>query len=903
MAIKLGSLSNEDLSSWSDEGELPRALETIKAETKTLSERLPFETLTTNEKSYDEISTVRLQSSIKSLVGIIGPFIRTAEPVICSKEATVGSIHQAVTDQIEANEIAQKVGKEKGYQNLLGDYFQGIQTELEPVLEMVQWLKTIHSLKLPVPFMQALIQDSHGVIGTFHNFSDKWKKDLQAIEESFHLLSEFGEMKSEFFDGRSFHDVSMGSIQKRVNVALGSMNNILRWADYCRLVQQGENNGLAMLMESLATGDLPSEQAEDMFLFTVYDSIAQRLVQEHEVLSTFTRHRHEERRKKFVQLDKRILELSRERIAYHASRTRPPMGIGRGPIRTWTESALLDREINKTMRHIPIRRLLERAGKAIKALKPCFMMSPMSVAQFLEPGEHEFDVVIMDEASQLKPHEALGAVARAKQAIIVGDPKQLPPTTFFDAMADNLEEQEEETSIDDTESILDSCMTVKFPTTRLKWHYRSEHESLIAFSNSEWYDNDLIIFPSPDDSQTDLGIQFHYIEDAKYASQKNLKEAEYVAQAIIDHGKRNSGLSLGVGTFNLQQKNLIEDLVEKLRKEGPANDTAVENLLANETEPLFIKNLENLQGDERDVIYISCTYGPDVETGKIYQRFGPINGRNGSRRLNVMFTRAKKRMEIFSSMQPEDVIGGPKSSLGANALKRFLRYASSGQITEAGEITNREPDSDFEIAVAKVLKQHGYEIKPQVGVAGFFIDIGICHPDREGEFIVGIECDGAAYHSARSARDRDRLREEVLLRRGWRIYRIWSTDWFKNRDVEIDRLLKTLAKYREEDSHVVRTKEKAAITVPKEHKIERQSGQELRARLLEYRRENITPRETSPSDGVLRNDLLLALVEMRPTSLDEFQERIPSQLRENIYSDERQFLDDIFSIIETSIDG
>jgi very-short-patch-repair endonuclease len=249
--------------------------------------------------------------------------------------------------------------------------------------------------------------------------------------------------------------------------------------------------------------------------------------------------------------------------------------------------------------------------------------------------------------------------------------------------------------------------------------------------------------------------------------------------------------SLGVGAFNITQKDLIIECLDRICRNDSSAREAID-VLSNRAEKLFIKNLENLQGDQRDVIFISCTFGPDPETGRVFQRFGPINSENGWRRLNVMFTRAKRRMEVFSSMSPEDIAGGPNVKRGVNDFKRFLEYASTGRIIDPVAASDKTPDSDFELAVADTVRSMGFQVHPQVGVAGFYIDVAVLRPNRNDEFILGIECDGATYHSAKSARDRDRLREEILRRRGWKIHRIWSTDWFKNQPNEIARLKEVL---------------------------------------------------------------------------------------------------------------
>ena len=440
-------------------------------------------------------------------------------------------------------------------------------------------------------------------------------------------------------------------------------------------------------------------------------------------------------------------------------------------------------------RHIPIRQLVRRAGGALRALKPCFMMSPMSVAQYLQPGSPEFDLLVIDEASQVKPEDALGAIIRAKQSVIVGDPKQLPPTTFFDRLGEDDEDEDEQMAAQQAESILDIARDI-FANRTLEWHYRSKHESLIAFSNSQFYDGRLLVFPSPHPDRSEFGVKRHYVEEGRFSARRNVEEARAVAAAVRRHLLEHQDESLGVATFNRQQRDLILAEIEQLQKRDVEFDEVLRRQEEDSSpEPFFVKNLENVQGDEREVIFISTTYGPDPDTGRVYQRFGPITGGDGWRRLNVIFTRAKKRVEVFTSLRSEDIVVSESRSRGVVALRNYLTFAESGIIPDLGESSGKGPDSDFEIDVANVLAGRGYEVTPQVGVARFFIDIGVRDPAGSGAYVLGVECDGATYHSSKSARDRDRLRLEILKRKGWRMHRVWSTDWFSKRDAEVDRLL------------------------------------------------------------------------------------------------------------------
>jgi very-short-patch-repair endonuclease len=581
----------------------------------------------------------------------------------------------------------------------------------------------------------------------------------------------------------------LGELHARLSEIEETGSRLDEWLLYCRTVSKAKALGLTALVELLESGDLPAQSAKDCFLLAFYRERVKALLKEKETLGGFSRVSYENTRKRFQQLDRQVQELTRKDLAFRIRNRTVPLGRTGAP-KDKTGYHLLEHEVGKQKRHIPIRQLMSRAGEALKALKPCFMMSPLSVAQYLEPGRQTFDLVIMDEASQLRPEDALGAIARAKQIVVVGDPNQLPPTTFFERIGD-VAEEEEEAVLDDTESILEVCMRTYRPLRRLRWHYRSQHESLIAFSNSEFYQNDLIIVPSPTLGSESLGIRHHFVDGAHFSGRKNILEAQRVVQHVIQHVTRTPELSLGVGTFNVEQKELIEEILETVQKRDPRAARAIEKFNERYThEPLFVKNLENLQGDERQVIFISCTYGPEPESGKVKQRFGPINHPQAWRRLNVLITRARVRVEVFTSMRAQDVLVEPSSTArGRVALRNYLEYVETGKWKDPGQVSERLPDSDFEVMVAEELRKHGYKCMPQVGVAGFFVDIGVLHPKYPNEFVLGIECDGASYHSQNSVRDRDRLRQEILEGRKWKIHRVWSTDWWTNPKNEVQRML------------------------------------------------------------------------------------------------------------------
>jgi transcription elongation GreA/GreB family factor len=522
----------------------------------------------------------------------------------------------------------------------------------------------------------------------------------------------------------------------------------------------------------------------------------------------------DELRASLAEKDKEIIQLSRRQLrAKVKADARPPMGNGVGKKSAWTNMALIENEISKKQRFIPVRDLTQRAGEALAELKPCWMMSPLAVAQYVPKGSVQFDLCIIDEASQMPPESAIGALLRCSQAVVVGDTNQLPPSSYFKTLIDDEEADDDEAVLN--ESVLEMANGSFRPARRLRWHYRSQHSGLIKFSNRLVYDDNLIVFPSATEIMARMGVEFRGVK-GRYKASTNPVEAKAIIEAIIEFMQTDPDRSLGVVTLNQKQRDLITEEFEY----AIANNRAVQKYIDtwkernDGLEEFFIKNLENVQGDERDVIFIGTVYGAEEPGARVMQRFGPINGLAGKRRLNVLFTRAKQKVVTFSSMTAADIEAEENSNPGVYMLKRWLEYTASG-VLDAGEITEREPDSDFEVFVIDQIKAMGCTPVPQVGVAGYFVDIGVRHPEWPHGFVLGVECDGATYHSAKSARDRDRLRQEILERLGWKLHRIWSTDWFNNPRQEAERLRKVIAerlivlKAREHE-YAQKTKEKSA---------------------------------------------------------------------------------------------
>lgn len=451
-----------------------------------------------------------------------------------------------------------------------------------------------------------------------------------------------------------------------------------------------------------------------------------------------------------------------------------------------------------------IRNLIADMPTSFTKLAPCVLMSPLSVAQYLPAGQAQFDLVIFDEASQISTWDAIGAIARGRQAIIVGDPKQLPPTNFFGRSDDGTDDGAELAEFEkDMPSILDEVAAAGIPTHRLNWHYRSRDEALIAFSNHFYYDGGLVTFPSPDASGE--AVRLHKVmgtyQRAKGSTNPDEARAiaAFIRKRLTEWLKRpeDDRPTLGVITFNMQQQGLILDLLDGERKANPEFEWFFSD---DREEPLIVKNLENIQGDERDVMLFSITFGPD-QAGKITMNFGAMNKDGGEKRLNVAVTRARAELHVFASITADQIDMNKTRARGVADLKAFLDFAGRGAMALAGQDSGSvgPADSPFEEAVRDALAAKGWDVHSQIGVSGFRIDLGVRHPDHAGAWLAGVECDGTRYHSSATARDRDRIRQAVLEGLGWSILRIWSTDWFRAPEATLQRVDASLTEFLEAD--------------------------------------------------------------------------------------------------------
>ena len=740
--------------------------------------------------------------------------------------------------------------------------------------QVVDWFERCESRDVPRAFFesfsnQASTESLSEASATICSLSDSIDGQLQDLIRMLRL-----DVAVAF--GVDQHDaIDRDQLKERLSLWGKNEDKLSKWIAYHLRFQKVVVAGLNETAEQIHNGTLDSKSTVSQFERAYYEGILRRAYDESPELAEFDGDSHNHTRKKFVELDHKRIEIARAQVATKHHSQLPAKRKSKG-------MSVLRHEMKKRSRHKPVRRLIELAGDEIQAIKPVFMMSPMSIAQYLPPGAVEFDLLVIDEASQVRPSDAIGAMARAKQVVVVGDDMQLPPTSFFHKVVNDEGDQRGETqSIADLESILGLCESKNMPSRMLRWHYRSQHQSLIAVSNREFYNNQLYVVPSPYDESHELGLKFRFVPDGIYdrgGTSVNQREASAVADAVMQHAINHPQKSLGVGAFSVSQRDAILDELEKRRRAHPQSERF---FVDDGPEPFFVKNLENIQGDERDCIFISVGYGRE-QNGKIAMNFGPLNLDGGERRLNVLISRAKERCKVFSSITANDIDLSKTAARGVAALKTFLNYAELG-VLEGGETQSLEYGSEFERQIGAAIEQRGFEIHPQVGMEGFVVDLAVINPNDSSRYLVGIECDGESYRIAPSARDRDRIRNEVLEKRNWLIHRIWSIDWFQQFDEQLQRTLAVIDEAREKllDREETTTDVNQITDEPNSPTIERvQSNYVWGVRTVPYQEsEFAVDRETAihriSSEGLINTVVRIVEIE-GPIHEDEVQNRVRS---------------------------
>ncbi|SEL12476.1 Protein of unknown function [Colwellia chukchiensis] len=688
-------------------------------------------------------------------------------------DVSVGELEEL--DQVRS--IAQDISKISGTfeKDKIWKGWDTSQSELQSHLEYsknvyLQTRKVAGRLENPVDFiakLRQMIVENHEFFAS-SNLYGACEKFIKTLPNYKNSISEFLTLGGEVDEA-----VTLSHLRESL-AQLSTLGPKLKsWCEWVESKKEANEKGLDDLVIALEQGLIDSMDTEEQTKNALYIWLCPILVDNSEVLRTFKTSRHEDLISQFRELDTLVADTTSEYIASIAASASPDPNSPQAP----AEFGVLSRQFNKKSNHMPTRQLVTEMGESLLYLTPCFMMSPLSVAQFLPANFSSFDLVIFDEASQITVWDAVGSIARGKNVIIVGDPKQMPPTNFFSKSGNDDSSDEE-----DLESILDQALSARLPHHRLTGHYRSKHESLIAFSNSHYYENSLVTFPSAETKAS--AVTMHRVDGlySKGKNRNNIIEANAVADFIVNSlQQKNQSLTFGIVTLNSEQQRCIEDALDDRRRKHPSIEKFFQG--SKKYDPIFVKNLESVQGDERDVIILSLGYGPTEPQAKtMSMNFGPLNKQGGERRLNVAITRATTEVHVFSSFDSSMIDLSRTSALAVQHLKYFLEFAEKGPValpeTANADFGVDQFDSYFEEAVAYALRAKGWKVQTQVGVGKFRIDMGVVHPDKPGQFLAGIECDGATYHSSPAARDRDRVRHIILENLGWNLLRIWSTDYF-----------------------------------------------------------------------------------------------------------------------------
>lgn len=674
---------------------------------------------------------------------------------------------------------------------LIGSLWRGDTTDFASLSQATTWLRRV---------LQNAIEVNASAALTLAGDRSEQLRNLQT-EVTGHgadVSTRFGDLVAELdldiaavFGVNQLGDIPFSEMTRKGRLWLEDLERLDEWAHLARADASLRELAGDEIADAVGTGDVMPDQLRSTIRHVHAEAIYRKFAASEAWATSLTAAEKDELAGNF-----RSREKARRSAVAKLIQSNHIAGLPRGGMGAM---GLVRAEIGKKRGHKPIRKLMSEAGSVIQQIKPVLLMSPISIAQYLPPGAMEFDLLVIDEASQVRPEDAIGAIVRAKRIVVVGDKRQLPPTSFFDRIVADVEEMDPEeeadipmpavTSATALESVLTLCEARGLPSRMLRWHYRSKHPSLISVSNEIFYSDNggLILFPSPAATRETDGLVLTRVNGAydRGGKRNNIKEAEAVAQAVAEHSLKHPNRSLGVVTFSTAQRDAINERLAALRQTHRGLDAFMRE---GEREEFFVKNIENVQGDERDVVLISVGYGPRIAGAPLdSMAFGPVSTEGGERRLNVLFTRARYRTHVFTSFKSSDINLDRSRSVGARVLKQLLYYAETGD-NVSGVDLGADPDSDFEVSVASEIRRLGYKVDYQVGSSGFKIDLAVHRPDHEGRYMLAVECDGATYHSAVWARERDRLRQEVLEGLGWRFHRVWSTDWFHRRGQEVRRL-------------------------------------------------------------------------------------------------------------------
>lgn len=721
-------------------------------------------------KEYNEASSkwfLAKKIEINALAKKLAVFSRK-EIIKSDLSNAITTLCQYQTELKHANELFEKYG------NDLGELYVGKETDWSNVIKLIEAAKMSAEALITITGNEKMRLSFCG--------DTTLQKAVNSILEKF---TAFSEAKNTCYELLKISETTAKSnwIAEQIvicNNILSNADKIKEWISYKAVEAEALNAGLDNVIEAYKNG-MPHQDIIPAYRKAVFYALCGIAIDNSSALNSFSGAVFNEKIEQFKRIDTELTELSKKEIYCRLASKVPDFVVAAAHS---SELGILQRMIKSGGRGTSIRKLFEDISNLLPRLCPCMLMSPISVAQYLDSKRDAFDIVVFDEASQLPTCKAVGVLARGKDAVIVGDPKQMPPTSFF---ATNTVD-EDNLDVEDLESILDDCLALNMPQTHLLWHYRSHHESLIAFSNNQFYENKLYTFPSVNDRESKVSLVHIDGIFERGKSRNNRAEAEAIISEIKRrcHDPELSKYSIGVVTFNVSQQHLIDDLLSVACE----TDNELEKWVYESEEPLFIKNLENVQGDERDVILFSIGYGPD-QNGKVYMNFGPLNREGGWRRLNVAVSRARSEMVVYSVLKADQINLSRTSSEGVAALKAFLEYAAGNKLAvdKNNSEQYRHGKEEIALTICEILKSKGFSTDMSIGHSGYRIDIGVIDPKNTEKYLLGILLDGNSYETAKTTRDREIAQINVLNGLGWNIMRIWTMDWWDNSQKEIDRII------------------------------------------------------------------------------------------------------------------
>ncbi len=724
----------------------------------------------------------------------------------------------------------------KGFGTDLGDLVKGEDTDWHQLADLAAKAKDTANkakyISAGDDFRLSYGTDRHALADA-HELLDNWAEMLKAKDDFYSLLDISAEAKQKWIAGEI----------ELCNHISSNTDKMREWVIWNQAADNARNAGLWPVVIAYENG-LEHDDVMPAYKKTINKLLAMDAIEADETLNLFSGNDFNNKIAQFRKIDKELTELAKNEIYCKLASQVPNFttaSVGS------SETSILQRAIRSGGRGTSIRKLFEQIPNLLPKLCPCMLMSPISVAQYLDPNRKPFDIVVFDEASQLPTSKAVGTLARGENAIIVGDPKQMPPTSFFASNSTDEEHIEEE----DMESILDDCLALNMPQTHLLWHYRSRHESLIAFSNSQFYENKLYTFPSVNDRESH--VRLVHVDGMFERGGKRTNRAE--AEAIVGELKRRCHdpvlreRSVGVVTFNISQQNLIDDLLTEACKDDPQ----LEEWAYNSKEPIFIKNLENVQGDERDVILFSIGYGPD-QSGKVHMNFGPLNKEGGWRRLNVAVSRARYDMIVFATLTPDQINLSRTSAQGVAALKEFMEFAASNTLLDTEESIQQKPKANTGIAeaICSELLKHGYETDQSVGESAYKVDVAVVDPKNPDQYLLGILLDGQIYKTAKTTRDRELAQINVLEDLGWHITRVWSMDWWDNSSRELERILREIHEIEKQKAESKAEEKPAPVEINKPH-VDTQQPKNVLIDVVKVKQNNTPPNESTTHSGEMNS--------------------------------------------------